>query len=180
MTLLTLKAVHIIGFVAWFAGLFYLARLFVYHAEALDKTSPEREVLTFQFAIMEKRLFQIIMTPAMILTLGGGIGMLIINPEYLSMGWLHIKLLLVFLLVGYHHLCIPMRKKLEAGTKPMSSMRFRLFNEVPTLFLVAIVLLAVMRDNISMGRLFLIVIALILFLGLTTMLYKRLRQKKSG
>ena len=180
MTLLTLKAIHIIGFVAWFAGLFYLARLFVYHVEAFDRSTPEKEILTSQFAIMETRLFQIIMTPAMILTLFGGIGMLVVQPEYLSMGWLHVKLLLVLLLVVYHHLCIPMRKKLKAGIRPMSSTKFRLFNEIPTLFLVGIVLLAVMRDSISISQILLILICLILFLGFTTMLYKRLRQKKSS
>ena len=99
MSILAFKALHIVGFVAWFAGLFYLVRLFVYHAEALEKPDPERSILVAQYAKMEQRLFGIITRPAMIITFVAGIAMLMINPDYLQEGWMHIKLTLVILLL---------------------------------------------------------------------------------
>ncbi len=141
------KALHIVGFTAWFAGLFYLVRMFVYHREAFDKAAPEKEILTKQFNLMEWRVYKIICNPAMIITLVFGIAMLIYNPEYMKMPWIHVKLTLLVLLIGYHHYCKSVIKKLEKGEANLTSFRLRLMNEVPTLFLLAIVLLAVLRDN---------------------------------
>ncbi|NND08545.1 MAG: protoporphyrinogen oxidase HemJ [Saprospiraceae bacterium] len=179
MTLLVLKTLHIIGFVAWFAALFYLVRLFVYHAEAFDKVGDASTILARQYALMERRLFSMIATPAMVLTLIGGIGMLIINPGYFKLGWMHLKLTLVVLLIIYHHLCIPMMKKLQDGTLPMSPMRFRFFNEVPTILLVATVALAVFQSMVSYLTLLLVILGLVVFIVAATMGYKRFRQKKA-
>lgn len=139
MTYLYVKAFHLIAMVAWYAGLFYLPRLFVYHAQADDRISLER------FEIMERRLFRGIMTPAMLATLGLGIWMLWLNPFWLQVGWMHAKLGLVALLVVYHHICLIHMKQLARGTNKRSHVYFRWFNEVPLIPLVGIVLLAVLK-----------------------------------
>lgn len=137
--MLWLKALHIIFMVTWFAGLFYLPRLFIYHVEASDQTSLDR------FVIMERRLFGI-------MTLGGllmavfGVAQIVLVPGYLSLAWMHIKLTLVALLVGYHVWCLGHMRALRDGRNTHSSRWFRIFNEVPALGLVAIVLLAVLKQ----------------------------------
>jgi putative membrane protein len=136
--LLWLKAFHIIAMVTWFAGLFYLPRLFVYHADAGDWISVER------FRIMERRLF-IIMTIGALATIVFGIAMIVAAPAYLKMGWLHVKLTLVFLLIVYHALCFKFLRDFAHDRRTHSAKWFRAFNEVPTLLLVGIVLLAVVK-----------------------------------
>jgi len=175
MEILGLKAIHFIGFVAWFAGLFYLPRLFVYHVEAIEN-NPGKEAIAAQLGLMESRLYRIIMNPAMVLTLAAGIALLIIEPAYLKQGWMHVKLTLLILLIGYHHVCLSYIKKLGRGTKPMNSERLRLFNEIPTLLLVAIILLAVFKDTLSMGTLLLILTGLIVVLVVGTLVYKNVRK----
>ena len=162
-----LKAIHIIGFVAWFGGLFYLVRLFVYHVEANQMFDEKGAYLREQYGLMENRVFRIIMNPAMILTWICGLSMLYLQPGFLQEAWMHIKLTLLILLTGYHHYCIPIRKKLQRGEVPMSSFGMRLFNEVPTLILIAIVLVAVLRSQANMAYLFggLILFALLLYLA---------------
>lgn len=138
--MLWLKAFHIIALICWFAGIFYLPRLFVYHAMAEDQTSRER------FKIMERKLYRGIMNPAMIATLVFGIWMLALNWQYyLSQGWMHAKLLLVLLLIGYHHMCLGYMKKFARDENTKSDRFFRIFNEIPVLLLVAIVILVVVK-----------------------------------
>ena len=174
-TLLLLKALHIIGFVAWFAGMFYLVRMFVYHAETKDKPQPERGILEAQFALMEGRVYKIIMNPSMMITWTAGIIMLVLGimddsvPNYLkgdmgTPGWMHAKLLLLVLLTVYHILCKRTMKKLASGAT-MDSFRLRLFNEVPTLFLAAIVFLAVLGKAGTLNYMYW-AIGLIVFGGL--------------
>ncbi|HLT03402.1 MAG TPA: protoporphyrinogen oxidase HemJ [Pseudomonas sp.] len=140
MLYLWLKALHLIAMVCWFAGLFYLPRLFVYHAMSEDQVSRER------FCVMERRLYRGIMLPSMLATLIFGIGMLVLNPIlFTTGGWLHAKLTLILLLVGYHHLCGAQMKLFATGRTPRSHVFYRWFNEVPVLFLLAIVILAVVR-----------------------------------
>lgn len=150
------KTLHVIGFVSWFAGLFYLVRLFIYHAEAADKPAAVRAVLHEQFSIMESRLYGIIATPAMVITWSGGTAMLVYReladgPWLGTQGWLHVKLLLVVLLTGYHHWCKSLMKKFQAGELPWSSERLRAWNEVATLFLAGIVMLAVYQTRTNYG-----------------------------
>jgi len=178
MELLSFKALHIIGFVAWFAGLFYLPRIFVYHVEALHSDTEAGATMAKQYSSMESRLFKIIMRPAMVITFIGGIGMLVVNPEYLQQGWLQVKLVLVLILAGYNDYLPRLMRKLAKGEVPMSSDRMRLFNEIPTLILVTIVLLAVFRGSLEWWYILLIVIALILFIITASRLYKKLRAKK--
>ncbi|CAM4445992.1 MAG: hypothetical protein LEGION0403_FIIPPAGN_01174 [Legionella sp.] len=138
--MLYVKAFHIIAMVAWFAGLFYLPRLFVYHADTQDEISNER------FKIMERRLYYGITWPAAILTTVLGLWLLSYNPSYyLKAGWMHAKLTLVVILWGYHLLCGHYRKAFAQGKNQKSSRFFRMYNEAPTLLLVGIVLLVVVK-----------------------------------
>lgn len=138
--MLWLKAFHLISMVAWFSGLFYLPRLFVYHASASDTLSIER------FKIMERRLYRGITTPAMLATVVFGGWMLSLNlPFYMKAGWMHAKLLLIVLLIGYHHVCGAMVKRFAKDANQRTERFYRWFNEIPTFFLVAIILLAVLK-----------------------------------
>lgn len=136
--MLWLKALHVIAVVTWFAGLFYLPRLYLYHADATDATSITR------FEIMERRLF-IITTIGATLTVVFGLAMLIEAPAYLSMGWLRAKLLLVLLLVAYHGYCFKLLRDFAQQRNTHSANWYRGFNELPTLLLIGIVILAVVK-----------------------------------
>jgi putative membrane protein len=141
--MLTIKAFHIIALVAWFAGLFYLPRLFVYHAEAKDIMSLAR------FKIMEKRLYYGITWPAAITTTVLGFLLINYNPSYyLKLGWMHAKLTLVFILWGYHLGCGYYLKKFAKDSNQKSSFFFRIYNEIPTLLLIGIVLLVVIKPSL--------------------------------
>lgn len=180
MEYLFFKALHIVGFVSWFAGIFYIVRLFVYHREAWESTEAGAEILRRQYQIMEGRLYHIIQTPAMLMTLIGGIGMLFIQPAWLSQAWLHLKLLLVFLLLVYHWLCYRQMQGLKKSATALSSFSYRLFNEVPTLILIAIVMLAVWKhlSGLWYGLLLLLVLGLIIFA--VAKIYKRRRDSRDG
>lgn len=135
-----IKAAHIIAMVCWFAAIFYLPRLFVYHAMSDDKISHER------FIIMERKLYRGIMTPAMIATWIFGLWMVVLGWEvYKTQGWLHVKLLLVVLLSGYHGACGFYRKKLMDNPHYKTHKFWRWFNEVPVFALVIIVILVVVK-----------------------------------
>jgi protoporphyrinogen IX oxidase len=136
--MLWLKAFHVVFVVTWFAGLFYLPRLFVYHVATSDPPGVAR------FVVMERRLFAIMTIGAVLATLCG-VAMLAAVPAYLAMGWLRAKLVLVALLIGYHVWCHRLMRALRAGTAAHSQRWYRLFNEVPGLLLLAIVVLAVVK-----------------------------------
>ncbi len=140
MTLLWLKALHLIAVVAWFAGLFYMFRLFVYHAENTEK--PE---VTDVLKTMAWRLYRVITTPALIASFVFGLGMVALQPGYLSLGWFQAKLGLVLGLAGYHGYVGRVRRRFAADDVYLTSRQCRIRNEIPTLFLIAIVLLAVLR-----------------------------------
>lgn len=136
--ILWLKAFHVVFVVTWFAGLFYLPRLFVYHAAATDAPSLER------FVVMERRLYGI-MSFGAALALLFGVAMLVVQPAYLTLGWLRTKLVLVALLIGYHHYCLALMKAFREGRNTRSERWYRWFNEAPALLLIAIVVLAVVK-----------------------------------
>lgn len=138
--MLWIKAFHLISMVAWFSGLLYLPRLFVYHAMATDSISIER------FKIMEKKLYYYIMTPAALLTVLFGLWLIGFNPKgYMQMVWLHIKLSLVLLLILYHcYLGLVLRGFLNNRSRH-GHVFYRVMNEIPALFLIAIVILAVVK-----------------------------------
>jgi protoporphyrinogen IX oxidase len=136
--MLWLKAFHIVFMVTWFAGIFYLPRLFIYHAAATDTLSIER------FRTMERRLFAI-MTIGATLTVLFGLAMLIVAPGLLELRWLRAKFVLVAALIGYHAWCYLLMDDLRAGRRPRSSTWYRWFNEAPSVLLIAIVILAVVK-----------------------------------
>jgi protoporphyrinogen IX oxidase len=138
MLMLWLKALHVIAVVTWFAGLFYLPRLYVYHALATDAISIGR------FEVMERRLF-IITTIGASLSIIFGLAMIAEMPVYLSMSWLRVKLLLVLLLVAYHGYCFKIIRDFAQQRNSRSARWYRVFNELPTLLLVGIVILAVVK-----------------------------------
>ena len=135
---LSVKALHIAFMVTWFAGLFYLPRLFIYHADASDQTSLER------FVVMERRLFGI-MTIGAVLTAIFGLVLLAANPALLSMRWFQLKLVLLVLMVVYHFRCLRWMRRLAAGEANVDTRWLRWFNEIPAVFLLSVIFLAVLK-----------------------------------
>ena len=138
MTYLVLKALHIAAMVTWFAGIFYLPRLFIYHRAASDTVSLER------FVIMERRLYGI-MTIGAAATLVFGVALLVINTGLLRAGWFHAKLALLAGLFAYHYSCRVIMRALAEGRSTRSDRWLRLYNEVPVLFLLGIIGLAILK-----------------------------------
>jgi len=171
-----LKAFHIIGIVVWFAGLFYLVRLFIYHVEADEQPEPAKSILKSQYEIMERRLYDIITTPGMILTVAMAIGLLYIQPDWLKQGWMHIKLGFVIALIGYHHYCKRLMKQLAKGECRWGSKQLRALNEAPTVFLLVIVLLVVFKNNLPLDATTGVVAAAIVLMAVTIQLYARKRR----
>jgi protoporphyrinogen IX oxidase len=171
------KAFHLIGVVVWFAGLFYLVRLFVYHAEAEAQPEPAKSILKTQYEIMEKRLYDIITTPGMIVTVAMAIGLISTEPEILKSGWLHIKLSFVALLLLYHFYCGRIMKKLQKGECKWTGQQFRALNEAPTLLLVVIVLLAVFKNQLPLDLTTWLIVALVVLMAVTIQLYAKKRRK---
>jgi putative membrane protein len=170
------KAFHIIGVVVWFAGLFYLVRLFIYHVEANEEPEPAQSILKKQYGLMEKRLLNIITTPGMLVTVACAVGLLIIEPELLKQGWLHAKLTFVVLLLGYHHYCVRLMKQLAAGTCRWSGQQLRGLNEAPTVMLVVIVLLAVFKSSFPTDVTVWVIFAMVVAMVATIQLYARKRR----
>jgi len=131
------------------AGLFYIVRLFIYHTEANQKPEPENSILQRQFIVMEKKLWNIITTPAMILTVLSGASMIYLNPDLLKADWMHVKLGFVIGLLIYHFTCQRIIKQLENETSTWTSSQLRIWNELATIFLVAIVFTVVLKTAID-------------------------------
>lgn len=146
-----LKALHLVFVVSWFAGLLYIVRLYVYHVEAAARPDAERRVLEAQFIIMERRLWYAITWPAMVLTALFGTALMILIHAY-EQPWFHMKLALLILLFGYHLYCGKIRKDLAQGTCRLTSKQLRVWNEVSTLLLFAIVFTAVTKSPAMAGK----------------------------
>ncbi len=172
-----IKSLHLIFVITWFAGLFYIVRLFVYQIEATQKPSPEKEILGEQFKIMAKRLWYIITWPSMVLAVGFAIWLLAIRPFYLADAWMQVKLCFVFLLLIYHLKCHLIFKQLQNGEVKHSSNFMRLFNEGATIILFSVVFLVTLKNAVNWiyGTLGIIVFAILLMLGFK--FYKRLRNR---
>lgn len=173
-----IKAIHIIFVVSWMAGLFYIVRLFIYHTEAQDKSEEERRILSAQFEVMERKLMNIITTPAMLLTLIAGIAMVIINPYLLQMPWLRVKLGFVAGLMAYHFICQAKMKQMRGGVYTWTSTQLRIWNEVATILLFAIVFLAVLKDAVNWiyGMVGLILFTMIIMSAVKIYKYYRLKK----
>ena len=175
MSFLYIKALHIIFVVTWFAGLFYMPRLFIYFAEAQDKPEPEKSILQNQFKLMQRRLWYGITWPSAIVTLIFGL-----STWYLygaTPGWLHLKLLFVTGLYGYHFYCHRLFKQQQKGIVTWSSSKLRAWNEVATIFLFAIVFLVILKNALGMAYGLLGLAALIILLLVGIRIYKKVREK---
>lgn len=170
-----IKALHLIFVITWFAGLFYIPRLFIYHIEASTKTSPEKEILSAQFKLMERRLWYIITWPSAILATGFATWLLILIPAWLEQPWMHVKLGFVVLLIAYHLKTHRIFLQLQNDRIAWSSTRMRYWNEGSTIILFAVIFLVILRDALNWiyGVLGIFLFAVILMLGVK--LYKRIR-----
>ncbi len=178
MTILNIKALHIIFVVTWFAGLFYIVRLFIYHVEACQKQETEKNILTEQFKIMEKRLWYGITWPSAVLAVLFGTILLIHTPDFLEMPWMRVKLIIVTLLVGYHFLCGKILEKLKTNTVNFTSNQLRIWNEMATIFLVSIVFLVELQNTFNWVY---ALLGLLVFSGLLMIaicIYRKIRNSR--
>ena len=171
------KALHLIFVVTWFAGLFYMPRLFIYQIEAYQKSEPDRSILGHQLGLMAKRLWFIITWPSAILCTLFAITLLILRPILLDMGWMQVKLGFVVLLMLYHAKCHQMFRQLQRGEVRYTSRFMRMWNEGATLILFAVIFLVILRNSLDWiyGVLGLLGLALLLMLGIRW--YKKVQQR---
>jgi Predicted membrane protein len=173
-----IKALHIVFIVTWFSGLFYMVRLFVYNTEAGEKNEVEKNVLRKQFAIMIKRLWFGITWPSAVLTLIFGPWMWVmleVTPQ-----WLVVKLLFVVGLYAYHFSLHAIYKQQMKGVFKYSSQQLRIWNEVATIFLVAVVMLAAVKQGMSVVWGLVGLVAFVVVLMSAIKIYKNIRMKKKG
>ena len=172
-----IKALHLIFVITWFAGLFYIVRLFVYHAEAKQKPQPEQDILIKQYQLMEYRLWYIITWPSAVLASVFAFWLLYINPEWLNQPWMQVKLGFVVLLYTYQAKCHQIFNQLQQNEVKYSSNFFRIWNEGATLILFAVVFLVILKNAINwiFGVIGIVLFSILLMLGYK--LYKRIREK---
>ncbi len=172
-----IKALHLIFVITWFAGLFYIPRLFIYQIEASEKPSPEKEILSTQLKLMSKRLWYIITWPSAILATLFAIWLLLLMPSWIEQSWMHIKLAFVVLLIAYHLKTHQIFKQLQGGEIRYSSQFMRFWNEGATLILFAVVFLAILKNAFSwiFGLIGIVGLGVLLMLGIK--LYKRIRDR---
>src|SRR5690606_11619207 len=172
-----LKSLHLIFVITWFAGLFYIPRLFIYQIEAAEKPEPDRSIITGQLQLMTRRLWYIITWPSAILATLFGILLLIAIPAWLQQPWMHVKLGFVVLLVLYHLKCQQLFNKLQKNEKTWTSTQMRLWNEGSTLILFAVVFLVILKSAVNwiFGVIGIFLLAIMLMLGVK--MYKRLRSR---
>ena len=177
MDYLSIKALHIVFVITWFAGLFYIPRIFIYQTEALLKPEPEKSILQSQLSIMAKRLWYIITWPSAIITLLLAGILLYMQPQWIFLPFMQIKLVLVGLLYGYHFSLHSIFKLLQLGMVKYSSMQLRIWNEVSTIILISVVFLIVKKDQLNWISSVLGILALIVLLFCGIKLYKYIRKK---
>ncbi len=172
-----IKSLHLIFVITWFAGLFYIVRLFVYQIEAQQKESPAREILSEQYKIMTKRLWYIITWPSMILAVGFAVWLLVLRPFWITDAWMQVKLGFVVALIIYHIKCHLIFKAHQDDRYKYSSNWMRIFNEGATIILFSVVFLVILKNAVNWiyGTLGILVFAIVLMLGIK--LYKRIREK---
>src|SRR5680860_894667 len=172
-----IKALHLIFVITWFAGLFYIPRLFIYHIEASQKPSPEKEILTKQLQLMTKRLWYIITWPSAILATLFAVWLLVLMPVWLKQPWMHIKLGFVLLLIAYHLKNHQIFQQLQRNEIKYTSNFMRIWNEGATLILFAIVFLVILKSTFNwiFGVVGIVVLGILLMLGIK--LYKRIGKK---
>jgi putative membrane protein len=173
-----IKALHIIFIVTWFAGLFYIVRLFIYQVEAFEKPEPDRTILGNQLKIMARKLWYIITWPSAVITFLFGIWMIVSLPSMLSLAFMQIKLSFVVLLYIYHFICHKMFKELQRGVVKYTSTQLRIFNEIATIILISVVFLIVLKDELNWikGTVGFVLVTVLLLIAIK--IYKRIRTQK--
>ena len=175
--MLVIKALHIIFIVTWFAGLFYMVRLFIYHAEGTLKEEPEQSILLKQYELMQKRLWYIITWPSMVFTVILGTWLLVVYfPMYIEFGFMHAKLGFIVLLIAYHLFCHFIFLRQKKRTSKWTSSKLRLWNELATIFLVAIVFIIVFKNQLNWIYATLSFFGVGVLLMILIKLYKKLRK----
>ncbi|OZV70745.1 CopD family protein [Winogradskyella aurantia] len=172
-----IKSLHLIFVVTWFAGLFYIPRLFVYQIEAFYKPSPDKEILGKQLKLMAKRLWYIITWPSAILATVFALWLLVLVPSFLQQGWMHVKLAFVFLLYAYHYQTHVYFKQLQQDIVKKTSNFMRLWNEGATFILFAVVFLVILKNSLNwiFGVGGIIILGILIMLGFKV--YKSIRAK---
>jgi len=173
------KTLHIVGVVVWFAGLFYLVRLFIYHVEAEELAPELRTPFQTQYGLMERRLANIITTPGMVVAVSMAVGLLAVQPSWLHQGWMHAKLAFVAALLVYHAFCYRLMGQLQRGDCRWSGRQLRALNELPTLLLVIVVMLVVFKTQFPTGAATWFVVALVVFMAASIQFYARWRRLKA-
>ena len=179
MEYLYIKSLHIIFITTWFAGLFYIIRLFIYFKEAEEKPEPAKDILIKQYQLMIKRLWYIITWPSAVLATIFAIILLVLQPAWLQQSWMQIKLAFVGLLFFYHGTCQILYNQTQKNTLKYSSTFLRIWNEVATIILFACVFLVVLKNSLGwvFGTVGIIGFSILLMLGVK--LYKNIRKKRS-
>lgn len=170
-------AVHIVFVISWMAGLFYILSLFIYHTEANDKPEPEKRILLQQFTKMEATLWKIICAPAMIISVVAGISMLTLHPMLLQMPWMQVKLSFVLGLLIYHFICQNIVKQLKNNQFKMSSFQLRLWRELATIFMIAIVFVVILKSAINWIYGLIVIMGVAMAIMIAVKLYKNYRLK---
>ncbi len=170
------KTLHIVGVVVWFAGLFYLVRLFIYHREAAELEPPLRQAFEQQYGLMERRLANIITTPGMVVAVAMAVGLLVVEPLWLKQAWMHAKLAVVAALLAYHWFCYRLMGQLQRGVCNWSGRQLRALNELPTLMLVLVVMLVVFKNQFPTGAATWFLVALVVFMAASIQFYARWRR----
>ncbi|MEB3271667.1 MAG: protoporphyrinogen oxidase HemJ [Synechococcus sp.] len=173
------KTLHIVGVVVWFAGLFYLVRLFIYHREAETLEPGLRQAFEQQYALMERRLANIITTPGMVVAVVCAAGLLSVNPAWLQQGWMHAKLGFVAALLAYHGFCYRLMGQLQGGRCGWSPRQLRALNELPTLLLVIVVMLVVFKNQFPTAAATWFSVALVVLMAASIQFYARWRRLRS-
>jgi len=178
LTYYYIKSLHLIFVITWFAGLFYIPRLFIYQIEANARPENERNILLPQLQLMTRRLWFIIAWPSAILATFFALWLLYMSPEYLQASWMHVKLAFVVLLFAYHFKCHQILKQQEKSIFKWTSNQMRIWNEGSTIILFSVVFLVILKNafNWIYGVVGIIALAVLLMLGIR--LYKRIREKK--
>lgn len=176
MAHLYLKALHIIFVVTWFAGLFYIFRLFIYHTEAQKKSEPDKSILSNQFLIMESRLWYIITWPSAVLTYIFGFSLVYVLNAWF-MPWMLLKFGFIFLLTLYHFYIQKTINNIKNGRFTHTSFQLRLWNEVATVILIAVVFIIVFKDTLSWLWGIIGIFTVVLLLMVSIRLYKKMREK---
>ncbi|GGX11651.1 CopD family protein [Aquimarina muelleri] len=172
-----IKSLHLIFVITWFAGLFYIPRLFIYQIEAFQKPLPDKKILGDQLKLMAKRLWFIITWPSAILATLFAVWLLVLMPGWLEQPWMHVKLGFVILLIAYHLKCHYIYKQLQKDIIKWSSGKMRMWNEGSTIILFSVIFLVIVRDAVNWiyGVIGILVLAISLMMGIK--LYKKIRDK---